>query len=109
MSASLYSADKLLLLDVWSGKGPNTQFSGQTYNTLFSRASTMNRVCFPAHSFFFWLVLRSVMNNVLCNDENNYVIHQDTLWVENGRFFFKSHKKEMGNYNSNNGEHDIAF
>lgn len=57
MSASLYSADKLLLLVVWAGKGPKTPFSGQIYNTLFSRACSMNCVCFPAHSFFFWLVL----------------------------------------------------
>lgn len=34
--ASLCSADKLLLLDVWFGKGLKTQFSGQTYNKLFS-------------------------------------------------------------------------
>ena len=87
MSASLYSADKLLLLDVWAGKGPKTQFSGQTYNTLFSRPCSMNRVCFPAHFFFFWLVLQSLMNNVLSNDENNYVMHQDTLWLEKGSFF----------------------
>lgn len=53
MSASLYSEDKLLLLDVWTGKGPKTRFSGQTYNTLFSRACSMNPVCFTEHFLSF--------------------------------------------------------
>lgn len=33
----------------------------------------MNYAYFPAQ--FFWLVLQSLKNNVLFNDENNYVMH----------------------------------
>lgn len=51
------------------------------------------------------------MNNVLSNDESDYVMYQDTLWVDNGRFYFfkKSYKKEVGSYNFNSEEHDSAF
>lgn len=50
----------------------------------------MNYACFPAQ--FFWLVLQSLKNNVLFNDENNYVMH-NILWVDNGRFKIKKKKK----------------
>lgn len=61
------------------------QFSGQTYNTLFSWACSMNPLCFPGCVFFFGLVHWSAMNNSISNDDNNCVMHEDTLWVESGR------------------------
>lgn len=35
--------------------------------------------------FFFFLLLQSLKNNVLFNDKNNYVMHQDTLWADSGK------------------------
>lgn len=88
----VHSAGKWLLLGVWVRKGPKTQFSGQIYKTLFSRTCSMNCVCFPAQ--FFWLVLQSLKNNVLSNDESNYAMH-NILWVDNGRFFFKKRQSKQ--------------
>lgn len=49
----------------------------------------MNCACFPAQCF--WLVLQSLKNNVLFNDESNYVMH-NILWVDNGRLKKKKTK-----------------
>lgn len=87
------------LQDVWVRKRPRAQFSGQIRSILFSRAFSMNCAC------FFWLLLQSLKNNVLFNDDkNNYVMHQDSQWKN-----IIKRKAEIRNHNSSNEEQGTAF
>lgn len=90
------------LQDVWVRKRPRAQFSGQIRSILFSRAFSMNCAC------FFWLLLQSLKNNVLFNDDKNncYASRFSMGWQWKNII---KRKAEIRNHNSSNEEQGTAF